>query len=299
MSNADVNLSRRAFVKRVFWSGATLALGGAVYPSLIEPRRVQISQICMPVRGLPRAFDGLTVAQLSDLHRSPAVSSRYLARCIDLANSLEPDLIVFTGDYVTHTHRFGRVGEFVNGDRNDVAEFAHDCAGSMSRAQARLGVFASLGNHDHWYDAELVTRAIENAGIPVLRNAHTVVRINGGTLPIVGLGDMWTEGVNFERAFAGVDAPFALILMHNPDTFEHWPRAGSHLILSGHTHGGQVNIPLLGPPLVPSIYGQKYAHGLFQRGDSQMYVNRGVGLIYPPVRFNCPPEISLFHLQSA
>lgn len=299
MSNANVNLTRRAFVKRLFWSGATLAVGGVVYPSLIEPRRVQINRLTIPVRGLPRAFDGLTIAQLSDLHRSPAVGSRYLAHCVDLATSLEPDLIVFTGDYITHTNHFGRLGELVNGDRDDVAEYARDCARSMGRARARHGVFACLGNHDHWYDGELVTGVIEEAGIPVLRNASVPARINGETLPVVGLGDMWTEHVNMARAFAGVDAPFALVLMHNPDFFERWPRSGSHLILSGHTHGGQVNIPFLGPPLVPSIYKKKYAHGLFRRDDSFMYVNRGVGLIYPPVRFNCPPEISIFHLQSA
>jgi predicted MPP superfamily phosphohydrolase len=158
-------------------------------------------------------------------------------------------------------------------------------------------VFASLGNHDHWFDAGKITRLIQDAGLPVLRNENTITLIDGEPLPIVGLGDLWTEGVDMTRAFAGVEGPFALVLMHNPDTFEDWSQPGSHLILSGHTHGGQVNIPWIGPPIVPSQYGGKYASGLFHRGRSQMYVNRGVGALFPPVRFNCRPEISIFHLQ--
>jgi predicted MPP superfamily phosphohydrolase len=280
------------------WSGAALATGAA-YPALIEPRRVRVSHVPVAVHGLPRAFDGLAIAHLTDLHRSRVVTGEYLADCIAQANAVRPDLMVFTGDYITHTNHFGRVGELVNGGRDVVAEFARDCVRSMSAARARYGVLASLGNHDHWYDAEFVTRLIRQAGIPVLRNESVGVRINGEVLPVVGLGDLWEEGVDVSRAFAGVDAPFALVLMHNPDFFERWPQPGAHLILAGHTHGGQVNIPLLGPPIVPSNFGAKYAQGLFQRGDTQMYVSRGVGMIYPPVRFNCPPEIVVCHLQSA
>jgi predicted MPP superfamily phosphohydrolase len=118
-------------------------------------------------------------------------------------------------------------------------------------------------------------------------------------LAVVGLGDYWTEGVKVNRAFGRLDLPVALVLMHNPDFFPLWRRPGTNVILAGHTHGGQVTLPWLGTPLVPSMFGRKYVRGLFRRGDTWMYVNRGLGVVAPPVRLNCPPEITLIHLHCA
>jgi uncharacterized protein len=293
------NITRRKFFKRLFWSSTLVLTGGAFYSSSVEPRCVQIRRLRLPIPRLPGALNGLTVAHLTDLHRSRVVSAEFLAKCIDMANALLPDIIVFTGDYLTHDDHSGFLGKFLFGERLPPTELTRQCAACMSRARARHGVFASLGNHDNWFDANVVTKIVESVGIPVLRNASQTVRINGEPLAIVGLGDLWTEGVDMTRAFRNVDSPVPVVLMHNPDSFEHWSREGSHLILAGHTHGGQVNIPFIGPPIVPSRYGQKYAHGLFERGHAHMYVNSGLGMIPPPVRFNCPPEIALFHLQKA
>jgi len=293
-----VLLSRRTFLKRLAASGVVVAAGGA-YTFWLEPRHVAVTRTDVPVHGLPAAFNNLTIAHLTDLHRSRYVSREYLERCIEITNALQPDIIACTGDYISHSRRGGTRGRLVYGDGDNAHQYARDAGDCLAQARAKYGVFASLGNHDHWFDAGVVTREIEKAGIPVLRNAGTTVRINGETLPVIGLGDLWSEGVNIDRAFAGVDAPFSLVLMHNPDTFEHWSRPCAHLILSGHTHGGQVSLPVVGPPIVPSQYGAKYAQGLFQRGDAQMYVSRGLGLIWPPVRFNCRPEIALLRLQSA
>ncbi len=236
------------------------------------------------------------------------VSSEYLTECIATANALAPDLMVFTGDYLTDRHhlprhRLRRLAQeswyFLSSETSSPAELLDDCAQCLKQARAKYGVFASLGNHDNWYGGDAVASAIESVGIPVLRNASQTIRINGEPLAIVGLGDYWTEGVDVVTAFRHVDTPFSLVLMHNPDSFEDWWWKGSQLILTGHTHGGQVVIPFYGPPQVPSQYGQKYAHGLFTRGDTHMYVNRGIGVIAPPVRFNCPPEIALLELQKA
>jgi hypothetical protein len=276
-----------------------LAAGSTAYPALIEPRAVEISHVNVLVRGLPAAFDGLTIAHLTDLHRSRYVSLAYLDECIETVNRLQPDLIAFTGDYLSHGRRLRPRGRLIYGDPADAHGYAREVAECVGRARARHGVFASLGNHDHWYNAGKMTELIERAGVPVLRNAGTTVRVNGATLPVVGLGDFWMEGIRENAAFAGRHDPFALVLMHNPDYFENWVRPGAHLILAGHTHGGQVNVPFVGPPIVPSFYGAKYASGMFQRGDAQMYVSRGVGLIWPPVRFNCRPEIARLRLQSA
>lgn len=294
-----MSLNRRKFLKSFLWSGAILGLGLAGYASLVEPRRVVINRLRLAVRGLPRAFDGLTIAQLSDLHRSHIVSAAYLNHCVDLANSLKPDLIAFTGDYLTYGWDFWWLETPVMSDRRRAPELMREVAACMGRARARYGAFACLGNHDRWFDAHAVTAALRGVGITVLRDEHTTVRINGEPLPIVGIDDPWTRVANVTRAFAGVNAPFTLALTHRPYVFEHWSHPRALLLLAGHTHGGQVRLPWLGPPFVPSHYGRRYAHGLFRRGDTYMYVNSGVGMIPPPVRFNCPPEISFFRLETA
>ncbi len=302
------NITRRTFLKRLVCSSAVIGAGGLAYPTLIEPHFAHIHRIRVVIQGLPSAFNGLTIAHLTDLHRSSVVSSEYLSECIAKANALAPDLMVFTGDYLTDHHHFphNRSRRLAQSALHSVFKettppdgLLDDCAQCMSHARAKYGVFASLGNHDNWYGGDAVARAIESVGIPVLRNASQTIRINGEPLPIIGLGDYWTDGVDVVTAFRHVDTPFSLVLMHNPDSFEDWSQEGSHLILSGHTHGGQVVIPFYGPPLVPSDYGQKYAHGLFTRGDTHMYVSRGIGMISPPVRFNCPPEIALLELRKA
>ncbi len=300
------NVTRRTFLKRLLWSSAIVGAGGVLYPTLIEPRFVRVRRIPLVVQGLPSAFDGLTIAHLTDLHRSRAVSSEYLSECIATANALAPDLMIFTGDYLTSgihlSHHHPHIAHLIRlffKETDPPDKMVHDCAQCMSQSRAKYGVFASLGNHDNWFNGDAVAHALQSVGIPVLRNASQTIRINGEPLAIVGLGDYWTDGVDVTQAFRNVDTPFSLVLMHNPDSFEDWSREGSHLILAGHTHGGQVVIPFYGPPHVPSRYGQKYAHGLFARGDTQMYVNRGLGVIAPPVRFNCPPEIALLRLQKA
>lgn len=300
LSNTPVNtapLTRRAFVRRLVWAGAAVATGGVAYPALIEPSRVAIRRVAVRIPELPAAWEGITIAHLTDLHRSRYVTQSYLCDCVARANALQPDLLVFTGDYLSHTR--GPRRRYVYGDDAEADRFAREAAACIGRAQARYGVFASLGNHDHWYNAGKVTQLIEAAGVPVLRNRSVTVTINGRALPVVGLGDLWTEPPDFARAFAGVEAPFTLVLMHNPDPFERWAQPGRHLILAGHTHGGQVNIPFYGPPIVPSMYGRKYAHGLFERGGAQLYVNSGLGCIFPAIRFNCRPEIVLLELRGA
>ena len=294
-----MSLNRRAFLKKALWSGAALTAGTAAYATWVEPAWVQVNRVRVAVRGLPRAFDGLTIAHLSDLHRSYAVSSAYLNRCIDLANALEPDLMVFTGDYLTYILDLRAVLEpAVISDRRKAPDYVRDVAACIGRARARHGVFACLGNHDRWFSAGTVADALRGAGATVLRDAHTVVNVHGEPLPIVGIDDPWGGWANTTRAFAGVEAPFVLALKHRPDFFEHWVRRGAHLILAGHTHGGQIRLPWV-KPFIRSRYGRKYPHGLFHRDDVHLYVTRGVGVTPPSVRFNCPPEIALLRLETA
>jgi predicted MPP superfamily phosphohydrolase len=292
-------LNRRRFLKLLLGSGAALGLGCAGYGTLLEPRRVVVNRVRVAVRGLPRAFDGLTIAQLSDFHHSHIVSAAYLDHCMDLANELKPDLFAFTGDYLTFGWDFLWLEEPVMSDRRHAPELARAVAACMGRARARYGSFACLGNHDRWFDARFMTDVLRGAGIMVLRDGHTTVRINGEPLPVVGIDDPWSGWPDMRRAFAGVDAPFTLALTHRPYVFEHWTRPGACLFLAGHTHGGQIRLPWWGPLVVPSRCGRKYARGLFRRDDAQMYVNSGLGMIPPPVRFLCPPEIALLCLEAA
>lgn len=294
----NARISRRTFFKRAGYATVGAAIG-SVYPVFIEPRRVEINHIHLTFPSLPRAFDGLTIAHLTDLHRSRAVSAEYLAHCVELINTQKPDLIALTGDYITFSNHFGPPGRLLIGSRKTVANFAHDIARILAQARATFGVYATLGNHDVWFDPTLISNCLQQAGIHVLRDESVTTTVNGAPLAIVGLRDMWTEGVHLTYALAGVNASFNLVLMHNPSLFDRWTLPGNHLILAGHTHGGQVNLPFIGPPILPSNSLRKYAQGLFQRGDSYMYVSRGVGVIYPPIRFNCRPEIAIFHLHSA
>ncbi len=278
-------MTRREFLIRAGAGAAALVAGGTTYAYAVEREWLEVTHRTVKLEGWPPAFDGLRVAHLTDLHHSPVVPLAYLERCIARANAERPDLVALTGDYVTLSKRW---------------EFIEPVAAALGKLRAPLGVFASLGNHDVWMGATLVQQALERNGCTVLRNRGMAAARDGGRLGVVGLGDLWTEDVNFREGFRGVPEGWpSLILMHNPDTFEEWPAGHPGLILAGHTHGGQVAIPGYGPPFVPSRYGNKYARGLFQRGDAAMYVNRGVGTAVFAVRFMVRPEIAILTIRPA
>lgn len=279
-----MSMTRREFLMGTSL-GAAMALSGERYAHSVEPEWVEVTRRALTIPGWPPTFDGLRVAHLTDLHHSPMVSLEYLEGCVTTVKRERPDLVVLTGDYVTQGRR---------------KEFIEPVAAAVGNLAAPLGVFASLGNHDVWAGAPAVCEALARHGVAVLRNQHADLSRRGGGLSVVGLGDLWTEGVDLAGAFREVPADRAsLILMHNPDTFEEWPAGRPGLILAGHTHGGQVVIPGYGPPFVPSRYGRKYARGLFERADATMYVNRGLGTTVVHVRFLARPEIALLTIHSA
>ena len=278
-------MTRREFLIRAGAGAAAIAVGGTTYAYAVEPEWLEVTHRTVNLRGWPPAFDGLRVAHLTDLHHSPVVPLEYLERCVNRVNDERPDLVALTGDYITLGKR---------------KEFIEPVAAAMGKLRAPLGVFATLGNHDVWVDAPLVQQALARHGCTVLRNRGTAVARDGGRLGVVGLGDLWTEEVNFAQGFRGVpEGRPSLILMHNPDSFEDWPAGHPGFILAGHTHGGQVAIPGYGPPFVPSRYGNKYARGFFQRADAAMYVNRGVGTAVLAVRFMVRPEIAILTIRPA
>ncbi len=277
--------SRRLFLKTVL-TGAVGAggVGAAVgYARYVEPQSLRVERLSVALPGLPHELEGLRVAQLSDLHLGPLVPLEHVRRAVRLANSLEPDLVVVTGDFVSVAKRF--------------VEPAVRVTRELS---APLGVFAVLGNHDFWVAPRMIAALLRRAGVVVLRNEAATILRGEARLHVAGVDDIWAQADDLAKALSGVerDEP-TILLCHNPDLALEAASHGVSLLLAGHTHGGQVRLPIFGPLVVPSKYGKRWAAGLHRVGAMLLYVNRGVGLIAPPVRFLCPPEVALIELRSA
>jgi predicted MPP superfamily phosphohydrolase len=294
-------VTRRGFMRTAL--GVTLAVSaagglGALYALKIEPGWVQVVQRDVHLPRLTPAFDGFTIAQLSDIHRGPYMSEESLLRVVGMVNSLSPDLVVLTGDFVA--------GQ---------ARFAPSCARALAQLAAPHGVWAVLGNHDVWSDAGAVAYALEQANVRVLRDARHSIALEDQRLWLLGLEDMGVTGFmgtpfdGFRRKWSASVAALGdmlgdipqheprLLLVHNPDVNELLAQVPIDLALCGHTHGGQVRLPLLGSPIVPSYLGEKYVCGLVEGPGSLVYINRGLGVITPPVRLNCRPELTLLRLR--
>jgi predicted MPP superfamily phosphohydrolase len=234
----------------------------------------------VPLPDLPKSLHGLTIAHLSDFHVGPDVRAEFVAEALRLAMHHKPDLIALTGDYISH-------------DWRNLARIQRD----LAALSAPLGVYACLGNHDSFCDrARFIRAGLTEAGIRVLSNEAEPLKGHEGAW-IVGLADPCTGRHDFDRALRHVPSgAFRLMLAHTPEVVDAAAQLGVQLLLTGHTHGGQVNLPLIGPPVVPTRYGPRYAWGLFARGATRLVVNRGVGVVAPPVRFRCPPEVVLLTL---
>ena len=256
-------------------------LAGAVYGALIEPRRVRVRRLDLPLPSWPTGLDGLRVAVVSDLHAGgPHVNADRVEQIVGRVNRERPDLIALLGDYLDPDVAFG-------------GEIAPDeVADRLADLRAPLGVFAVLGNHDWEGDTERVRRTLREWGIEVLENDAASVERGGDVLWIVGLGDTSKPGVGAEAPFALVPerAPL-VVLAHDPDVFPDLPKRAT-LTLAGHTHGGQVNIPLVRDIVVPA----RYRAGLFDEGGRRLFVSRGVGEARWPVRIAAPPEIAVLKL---
>ncbi len=235
----------------------------------------------------PRACDGFRIAVLADIHAgSPYIGLSKLAKVVEKTNTARPDMILLAGDYVIHGVLGGR---FIAPE---------DVAAELSRLSAPAGVYAVLGNHDWWFDADRVQRALTGVGIPVLEDEAAQIVHRDCQFWLAGVSDFW-EGPHDVRAALDTVSPDApsIVFTHNPDIFPTIPNHVS-LTIAGHTHGGQVYLPGLGRPIVPSNYGQRFAVGHVVEERRHLFVTSGIGTSILPIRFLVPPEISLLELRA-
>jgi predicted MPP superfamily phosphohydrolase len=258
-----------------------LNLSEAARSALTEPFRLTVEHHQIYLRRLPRELDGLRIVQLSDIHHSPFTSREQIERAVATANKLQPDIVALTGDYISKERKY-----------------AAPCAELLGRLRARHGVYAVLGNHDHWTDAALITDLFRAEGITMLVNQGMRFEKNGAAFWLAGVDDTMVGLEDLPLALAGSsDDELKLLLAHNPIILRRAARAGVDLVLSGHTHGGQVSLrserSASGRPR------RRLLKGLARQGETQIYITRGLGTVVLPVRFGCPPEVSLLELRTA
>jgi uncharacterized protein len=247
--------------------------------AISEPYMLTIEHERIVLNRLPKAFESFRIVQLSDIHHGPFSDRSQIERAVDTANRLQPDIIALTGDYISKERHY-----------------AAPCAEMLGRLKAKYGVYAVLGNHDHWTDAALITDLFRAEGITVLINEGMRFELNGSAFWLAGVDDTMVGLEDISLALAGArQGEMKLLLAHNPIVLRRAARADVDLVLSGHTHGGQV--ALRSEPSQSGGPRRRFLKGLGQLGNTQIYVNRGLGTVVLPIRYGCPPEVSLLELR--
>ncbi|MCB2178734.1 metallophosphoesterase [bacterium] len=283
----EKTISRRGFLNlstKVVATGLLASLGLLEYV-VFESVWFKLNRMMLALEGLPAAFEGYVIAHLTDLHFNRWITPQRFEEVVGMVNAQNPDVIAITGDFIDNLTRQDQLAEIV---------------AQLRRLQAKDGVFAVLGNHDYWRDAGLVRQMLAEAGIRELPNRATAVQREGESLYLCGLDDVMENKHDLPALLA--DFPedgFGVLLAHEPDIADQsGPTGRFALQLSGHSHGGQVSVPFIGPPITPA-FGQKYPRGIYQVAGMTLYTNSGIGMIPPLVRFNCRPEVAVFTLTGA
>jgi predicted MPP superfamily phosphohydrolase len=270
----SVRVSRRAVLKALMAGGVGTAIGGAAYGLAYSRHQIQVVRASLPVTGLAPALSGLRIGLITDLHHSEMVPASDVVRAVSLLMAERPDLIVLGGDYVTW------------GDRSYVAP----CAEALRGLHAPLGVFAVVGNHD---DDRDMPAALMSEGYEVLRDARTSITVRGSRVDLVGIR-YWTQRQrDIGRLIRGADGTI-ILLAHDPRRLSEAAALDIPVVLSGHTHGGQVVLPGVG-----AIAAKKFpvVAGIGRRQNTTIFVSRGVGTVYVPYRLNCPPDVAVVTLK--
>ncbi len=277
---------RRAFLKRLrFLAAAPVLAGGGTlaWGSTLERHRLVVEKHDLPLALGASGPQKFRAVVLSDFHFDPLFEHDYLLECVRRANELKPDIVFLLGDYISKS--VARVDEL---------------AAILSKLEQRAGIYACLGNHDHWEDPRYVIKCLGKTGIVPLMNQHTRVPCAGGDLVIAGLASVWGGDPRWPDASKGLKPDDRIItLMHEPDYIGQLRPDAKRIALqlSGHTHGGQVCLPFFGPLHLPR-WGHKYDAGFYDVDGIKLYVNRGIGTVHVDVRLFCPPEISCFDITN-
>lgn len=291
--------SRRGINRRSFLYGgvatvSSLAIAGCI-GGIASRNSIEVTHQDISIPNLPPEFKGTTITLASDIHSSPYMLRDQLFQIAKTINELNSDIILLPGDFVT-THR---------DELQPIVE-------AFSTLRAPMGVFATTGNHEFYVDADLVSEGIASCGITMIRNGNIPLKKNGATVYLLGVDDINSDDIydhiegksapHIEATYSGVPNDAATILMlHKPYRFEEYAKTNVGLIVSGHTHGGQIVLARFGKTVIcPSAFASKYIQGTYtsEQADSRtkMYVSRGLGTVALPMRLNCPPEIVKFTL---
>jgi len=258
---------------------------------LWEPNRPRVVKVEIPLTRLPEAWEGFRIVQLSDFHYDPYCSVIPIRHSIRIVNELSPDLIVLTGDFVT-APTFGDQGR---GEK--AALDAEPCAALLAQLRSRLGSYAVMGNHDGGSDSDMVSESLHSRGINVLRNRAVPLTQNGGRLWLAGIDDILEGDPDLDLTLQGIPQDETVVfLAHEPDFALEAARRNVDLQLSGHSHGGQILLPFVGAPWLPPL-GRRFPRGMYNIRNLTLYTNVGLGTVRIPVRWNCPPEITVITLR--
>jgi hypothetical protein len=288
-TSPDSRITRRRFLQ---YFGATMlgtaafGLGGYVYATQVEPDWVAVERVTLHLPRLNPAFDNFRLVQISDIHLSERMSGERLAQVAQEIIALEPDLVAITGDFVDRVRL--------------LPQSLSDLYEALKPLAAETQVVAVLGNHDYWTGASELRATLSETGIMELPNQVLDLERDGAHLFIAGVDDIWEGHDRISRVLRQIgDQPGAAVLLaHEPDFADTSQATGRFdLQISGHSHGGQVVLPLIGPPVLPR-FAEKYPSGLYKLGGMFQYTNRGLGTIPPRVRFNCRPEVTVFTLKA-
>lgn len=282
------HLTRRRFLKALggMTVGAVaMGLGGWTYATRVEPGWIETVPVELTLPRLSPAFDGFRLAQISDIHLSQAMNGEQLAEACRMVLAFQPDLVAISGDLIE--------------ERRNLRKALSDLLDGLRELTEQAQVVFVLGNHDYWTGEVSIREAMKKLRITELRNDVLTLEREGQSLHAAGVDDAWVGKARLRTVLDKLPEDGAAILLaHEPDYADISARSGRFdLQISGHTHGGQVVLPLVGPPILPH-YGRRYPAGLYHVGTMMQYTNRGLGTTSPHVRLNCRPEITLFTLRA-
>lgn len=278
-------LSRRDFLKL---SGQLFLfmLGGTLYSTVVEPLWFDVENVVLQLPRLPKSFSGFRLAQISDIHAGEQWMPGYLDTVVEKLIATKPDIIAITGDFVYSSPAM-------------TDEILSQTEIALTKLSSNFPVIAVMGNHDHWWDVERVRRMLVRANVIELNNRSHTLSSDDAFLHICGVDDIYERKDDLETVLSQLpNDGCAILLAHEPDFADTSAATGRFdLQISGHSHGGQVVIPFVGPIVLPK-HGRKYPIGMYQVGEMIQYTNRGLGMVFPYVRFMCRPEITIFTLNS-